>query len=147
LSRPQPIPHRNASNRPQPVPHQKVATKHPLVSPFVPNLSTDFILLVPDYPSRLELGYPNHCLFGHVLDGSDPLENVDSSKEISNPTYADICNPLKKPRSGVSASNQSATRTNNKKLKQCKRAKVNFSKDTKPVPKSRSGISKSRSDI
>ena len=115
--------------------------------PFIPNLSTDFILLVPNYPSRLELGYPNHCLFGHVLDGSDPLENVDSLKEISNPTYADLCNPSKKPRSGVSASKQSMTRTNNKKINQRKRAKVNFSKDMKTVPKTRSGIPKSRSGI
>ena len=72
---------------------------------------------------------------------------MDSSKEISNPTYADICNPLKKPRNGISASKLSATRINNKKLNQRKRAKVNFSKDTKPVLKSRSGILKSRSDI
>ena len=133
LSCPQPILHRNASNRPQPVPHWKVAMKHSLVRPFVPNLSTDFILSVPHYPSRLELGYPNYCLFGHVLDGSDPLRNVDSSKEISNPTYADICNPSKKPRSGISASKLYVTRINNKKLNQRKKAKVNFSKDTKSV--------------
>ena len=58
-------------------------------------------MAVPDYPNRIEIGYPTHCVFGHVLDGSDPLEMVDSSKEISNPTYADICNPSKKPRSGT----------------------------------------------
>ena len=50
--------------------------KDSLLRPFVSNLSMDFILSVPNYPSRLELGYPNHCLFGHVLEGSDPLENV-----------------------------------------------------------------------
>ena len=121
--------------------------KHPLVQPFFPNLLTDFILLVPDYPSHLELSYPKHCLFGYFLDGSFPLDNVDSSKDISNPTYADICNPLKKPRSGVSASKQSTTWTNNKKSIHCKRAKVNFSKDTKTVLKSRSGIPISRSGI
>ena len=87
--------------------------KHPIVRPLVPNLLSDFTILLPDYPSRLELSYPKHCLFGHVLDRSDPLDNVDSSKEISNPTYADICNPLKKPRSGVSASKQSTKRISN----------------------------------
>ena len=50
-SHPKPIPHWKASSHPQPVPHWKVATKHPLVQPFVPNLSTDFILSVPDYPN------------------------------------------------------------------------------------------------
>ena len=104
--------------------------------------------MVPDYPNPLELSYPTHCLFGHILDGSDLLDNVDSSKEISNPTYtyADICNPLKKPRSGVSASKQSTIRIS-KKVNQHKKAKVNFSKDTKTVQKSRSGILKSRSGI
>ena len=68
--------------------------KHPIVRPLVPNLLTDFIILLPDYPNCLELSYPKYCLFGHVLDGSDPLDKVDSAEEISNPTYADICNPL-----------------------------------------------------
>ena len=49
----------------------------------VPNLSTDFVISLPDYPNRLELSYPTSCIFGYVLDGSDPLDNVDSSKEIS----------------------------------------------------------------
>lgn len=168
LSRPQPIPHRNASNRPQLVPHWKVAMKPSLVRPFVSNLSTDFILLVPNYPNLLELGYPNHCLFGHVLEGSDPLESIDSLKEISSPTYADICNTLMEPRSGISTSNQTASASNrasnltatqnaaqinNKKLNRrkranrCKRAKVNFNKDTKSVLKPRSDIPKSRNDI
>ena len=79
--------------------------KHVSVQQPVPNLSADFVISLPDYPDRVELSYPKYCLFGHVLDGSDPLDSVDSSKEISNPTYADICkNSLKKPRSGGSAS-------------------------------------------
>ena len=71
---------------------------------------------------------------------------VDSSKEISNPTYADICNPSRKPRSGRSVSKPTVVpkvvRTSNKKLNQRKKAKVNFGKDTKPVQKSRSDIPK-----
>ena len=40
-----------------------------------------------------------------------------------------------------------AARTSNKKLNQRKRAKVNFGKDTKRVPKSRSDIPKARSAV
>ena len=146
-----PIRRRHAPKPPKPVPSRDVSRENPILRYLYPNLSTDFIVAVPDFPSRIEVGYPTHCVFGHVLDGSDPLEKVDSSKEISNPTYADICNPSKKPRSGRGASKPTvvptATRTSNKKLNQRKRAKVNFDKDTKPVPKSRSDIPKSRSAV
>ena len=48
---------------------------------------------------RKPKGSPKYCLFGHVLDSSDPLFDVDSLKEICNPTYAEIYpyNTLKKP--------------------------------------------------
>ena len=140
-----------ASKSPQPVPLREVPKENLLFRSLYPNLSKDFIVAVPNFPNRIENGYPTHCVFGHVLDGSDQLEMVDSSKEITNPTYADICNPSRKPRSGRSVSKPTvvptAARTSNKKLNQRKRAKVNFGKDTKPVPKSRNDITKSRSDI
>ena len=31
-------------------------------------------MAVPDFPGRIEIGYPTHCVFGHVLDGSNPQE-------------------------------------------------------------------------
>ena len=130
-----------ASKSPKPIPLRVVSRENPLSRYIYPNLSTDFIVAIPGFPGRIDNGYPTHCVFGHVLDGSDPLEMVDSSKEISNPTYADICNPLMKPRSGRSVSKPTVS---NKKLNQRKGAKVNFDKDTKRVPKSRSASSKSR---
>ena len=133
------------------IPLREVPQDNPIFRFLYPNLAKDFIVAVPDFPGRIEIGYPTHCVFGHVLDGSDPLEMVDSSKEISNPTYADICNPSRKPRSGRSVSKPTvvptAARTSNKKLNQRKRAKVNFGEDTKPVSKSRSDIPKSRSAV
>ena len=55
------------TNHTQPVPHQKVILKHPIIRLLVPNLLTDFILLVPDYPNRLELSYPKHCFSAMFL--------------------------------------------------------------------------------
>ena len=138
-----------ASKSSQPVPLRVVPKDNPLFRYLYPNLAKDFIVAVPDFPGRIEIGYPTHCVFGHVLDGSNPLEMVDSSKEISNPTYADICNPSRKPRSGRSVSKPTVVpkvaRSSNKKLNQRKKAKVNFGKNTKRVPKPRSAVPKSRS--
>ena len=58
---------------------------------------------------------------------------------------------FKETRSGISASKPTATptaaRINNKKLNKRKRAKFNFSKDSKSVPKPKSDIPKSKNDI
>ena len=80
-----------------------------------------FIVSNQDFLAYFENSYPSNCFFGHVLDRSNSLENLDSSKGISKPTYTETCNPLKKPRSvGPTVSKQSIKRKSNKKLNQGK---------------------------
>ena len=42
-----------------------------------PNLHIDFITKEPDYKDRFYINFPRHCVLGHVLSDSDPLDNLD----------------------------------------------------------------------
>ena len=56
-----------------------------------PNLYNDFITKDTSQPSRFIINFPRHCVLGHVLSDSDPLNDLGPWKEVVRPT--------KKPRS------------------------------------------------
>ena len=76
----------------------------PLLSPGEPNLCDDFISKEHGYFDRFYLNFLRHCVFGYVLLDSDPVDDVDSWKEVLQPT--------KKPRSVEPT--QIETKENNK---------------------------------
>ena len=51
-----------------------------------PYLYNDFITKDTSQPSRFIINFPRHYVLGHVLSDSDPLDNVDSWKEVVQPT-------------------------------------------------------------
>ena len=79
-----------------------------------PDLCKDYISMEQDNTDRFYISFPRHCVFGHVLSNTDPLDDVDSWKEAVRPS--------KKPKSvGPRRSNpiQTAQKTtSNKKLQQ-----------------------------
>ena len=54
----------------------------PLLPPEEPNLCDNFISKEPSYFDCFHIDFPWHCVFGHVLLDSDPLNDVDSWKEV-----------------------------------------------------------------
>ena len=56
-----------------------------------PDLYNDFIAKEPDYKDHLCINFPCHCVLGHVLSDSDPLNDLGPWQEVVRPT--------KKPRS------------------------------------------------
>ena len=56
-----------------------------------PDLYNDFITKDTSQPSRFIINFPRHCVLGHVLSDSDPLDDLGPWKEVVRPT--------KKPRS------------------------------------------------
>ena len=79
-----------------------------------PDLCNDYISMEQDKADRFFISFPRHCVLGHVLSDTDPLDEVDSWKEVVRPS--------KKPRSvDPRRSNPIQTirkRTSNKKLRQ-----------------------------
>ena len=67
-----------------------------------------------DKADRFSISFPQHCVFGHVLSDTDPLDDVDSWKEVVQPSKklrsVDPCrsNPIQTTRKT----------TSNKKLQQ-----------------------------
>ena len=55
-----------------------------------PNIASDFILIDLDYVTQFRPYFPSHCVFGHILEDTNPLDEVDSWKEVL---------PSRKPRS------------------------------------------------
>ena len=50
----------------------------PLPRPEEPELCNNFISKELDYIDRFCIDFLRHCVFGHVLSDSDPLNDVDS---------------------------------------------------------------------
>ena len=79
-----------------------------------PDLCKDYISMEQDKNDRFSISFLRHCVFGHVLSDTDPLVDVDSWKEVVQPS--------KKPRSVDSRRSNpiQTTRktTSNKKLQQ-----------------------------
>ena len=79
-----------------------------------PDLCNDYISMEKDKADRFSTSFPRHCVFGHVLLDNNPLDEVDSWKELVR--------PFKKPRSvDQRKSNPIQTvrgTTSNKKLQQ-----------------------------
>ena len=68
-----------------------IEVTQPLPPPEVPDLCNNFISKESDYIDRFCINFPRHCAFGHVFLDYNPLNDVDSWKEVVWPT--------KKPRS------------------------------------------------
>ena len=51
-----------------------------------PDLYNDFITKEPDYKDRFNPNFPRHCVLGHVLLDSDPLNNLGPWQEVVRPT-------------------------------------------------------------
>ena len=47
-----------------------------------PDLCKDYISMEQDNTDRYSISFPRHCVFGHVLSDTDPLDDVDSWKEV-----------------------------------------------------------------
>ena len=54
-----------------------IEVTQPLPPPEEPDLCNDFISKEPDYFDRFCTNYPQHCVLGHILLDSAPLDNVD----------------------------------------------------------------------
>ena len=54
--------------------------------PEEPDLYNDFISTEPDCIDCFLINFPQHCVFGHILSDSDLLNDVDSRKEVVQPT-------------------------------------------------------------
>ena len=50
------------------------------------NLCNDYISMEEDKTDRFSISFPRHCVFGHVLSDTDPLDVVDSWKEVVQPS-------------------------------------------------------------
>ena len=68
-----------------------IGATQPLLPPEEPDLRNDFISKEPNYFDGFCINCLQHYIFGHILSDSDPLDDVDSWKEVVRPT--------KKPRS------------------------------------------------
>ena len=51
-----------------------------------PDLYNDYISKEPDYIDRFSINCPCHCVLGHVLSDSIPLDNLGPWKEVVQPT-------------------------------------------------------------
>ena len=49
-------------------------------------LPYDELDLEPDYMDRFCINFLRHCVLGHVLSDSDPLDDLGSWKEVVRPT-------------------------------------------------------------
>ena len=47
-----------------------------------PDLCNDYISMEQDKADRFSISFPRHCVFGHVLSDTNPLNDVDSWKEV-----------------------------------------------------------------
>ena len=56
-----------------------------------PDLCNDYISKEQDSDDLFSINFPRHCVLGHVLLDTDPLDEVNSWKEVVRPS--------KKPRS------------------------------------------------
>ena len=78
-----------------------------------PEMCNDYISMIQDKVDQFSISFPRHCVFGHVLLDTDPLDEVDSWKEVVRSS--------KKPRSIDPRRSNSIqtvrTTTSNKKLR------------------------------
>ena len=74
------------------------------------NLCNDFISKEPDYFDCFCINFPHNCVFEHVLLDSNPLNDVESWKEVVQPT--------KKPRSVGPHKSKLKKTTSKKKINQ-----------------------------
>ena len=51
-----------------------------------PDLYNDYITKEPDSVDRFYINCPRHCVLGHGLLDSDPLDNLGPWKEVVQPT-------------------------------------------------------------
>ena len=58
----------------------------PLPTPEEPDLYNNFLSKEPDYIDCFCINFTQHCVLGHVLSDSDPLNNMDSWKEVVQPS-------------------------------------------------------------
>ena len=61
-----------------------IGATQPLLPPEELNLCNNFISKEPDYFDRFCINYPQHCVFGHSLLDSNPLNNADSLRKLYN---------------------------------------------------------------
>ena len=47
-----------------------------------PDLCNDYISKEQDSADRFSINFPRHCVLGHVLSDTNPLDEVDSWKEV-----------------------------------------------------------------
>ena len=47
-----------------------------------PDLCNDYISMEQDKTDRFSISFPRHCVFGHVLSDTNPLDIMDSWKEV-----------------------------------------------------------------
>ena len=57
-----------------------------MLPPEEPNLCDDFVSKEPGYFNCFYINFPQHCVFGHILSDFNPLDNVDSWKEVVQQT-------------------------------------------------------------
>ena len=70
---------------------QDINDKEDSLSYNEPDLCNDYISKEQDNADRCFVNFPRHCVLGHVLLDTDPLDEVDSWKKVVRPS--------KKPRS------------------------------------------------
>ena len=52
-----------------------------------PDLYKDYITTELDYMDRFHINFPRHCVLGHVLSDSDPLNDLGPAKEVVQCTF------------------------------------------------------------
>ena len=62
-----------------------------------PDLCNDYISMLQDKADRFSISFPRHGVFGHVLLDIDPLDEVDSWKEVVQPSKKPRSDPRPKP--------------------------------------------------
>ena len=101
----------------------------PLLTSNKLNLCNDFISMEPDCIDCFCINFPQHCVLGHVLSDSDPLNDVDSWKEVVQ--------PFRKPRSVGPRKSKPTKSTNqkmiNQKNKKSRRVTVEIAKKPRSV--------------
>ena len=75
-----------------------------------PDLYNDFIIKEINHKDRFIINFPPHCVLGHVLSDSDPLNDLGPWKEVVRPN--------KKPRSVGSHKSKPKKTTSMKKTRQ-----------------------------
>ena len=51
-----------------------------------PDLCNNYMLMEQGSTDRFSINFPRHCVLGHVLSDTNPLDEVDSWKEVTQPT-------------------------------------------------------------